>query len=103
MVNQRRNSWLTLGRERPSKTGANFILRFLLEVVTSSHSLNAALGIHNSLLARIEGVAVTADLYSQDRFGAARFEYVAAGAGYRRFHKLRMNICFHSYFSWIPV
>ena len=89
---------MTLGREKPSKSGANSNWRFLLEVVTSSHSLNAALGIHNSLLARVEGVAVTADLYSQDRFGAARFEYVAARAGYRRFHKLRMNICFHSCF-----
>lgn len=75
----------------------------LLEVVTSAHALDAALSIHHSLLAGVEGMAVTADLYSQDGFGAARLEYIAARAGYRRFYKLRVNFCFHiSFCSGVP-
>ena len=74
---------MTLWGERPSISGANFYLRVLLEVVTPTHSLNAALSIHNSLLARIERVAVATNFYPQDRLGAARFEYVAARARYR--------------------
>ena len=74
----------------PINSGA-IISGILLEVVTSAHALDAALSIHYSLLAGVEGVAVTAHLDSQDRFGTARLEYVAARAGYRRFYKLRVN------------
>ena len=92
------NSWVVWRGGRPSKSDANFYRKLLLKVVAPAHSLDAALSIHNALLARVEGVAIAANLYSQNRFGAARLENIAARASYRRFHKLRMYICFHSYF-----
>ena len=74
---------MTLWGEKPSLFGANFYLRVLLEVVTPAHSLDAALSVHNSLLARVERVAVATNFYAQHRLGAARFKYVAARARYR--------------------
>jgi hypothetical protein len=68
----------------------------LLEAVTSAHPLDATLSIHYSLLAGVEGVAVTANFYSQDGFGAARFEYIATRTGHCRFYKLGVNFCFHN-------
>ncbi len=74
---------MALGAESPSKSSASFNRRILLEVVTSAHSLDAALGINNTLLTRVEGVAVATNFYPKDRLGAACLENVAARASYR--------------------
>ena len=48
----------------------------LLEVIPAAHPLDAALGIDDSLFASIEGVALTAHLYTHCGLGRPRVEYI---------------------------
>ena len=71
----------------------------LLQVIAAAHPLDAALGVHNPLLARVEGVAFAAHFYAQRGLGGAGVEYVATGTGHCGIIKIRVNVCFH----YLPV
>ena len=63
-------------------------------------SLDAALGIHNTLLTRVEGVAVAAYLYTELRPGGAGLEGVAARTGHCSVVELGVNIGLHAIRPW---
>ena len=67
----------------------------LLQVIAAAHPLDAALGVHDPLLARVEGVTFAAHFYAQRGLGRAGVEYVATGRGYRGILEVRVNVCFH--------
>src|SRR5215218_11096004 len=60
-----------------------------------AEALNAAAGVHELLAARVEGMAVRADLDVQLRLRGTRPELVAAGAADVRGDVLGMNVCLH--------
>jgi hypothetical protein len=58
-------------------------------------ALDAAAGVDKLLLARVEGVALGAELYVQIVFGRPRVELIAAGAMDVREGVLGVNISLH--------
>src|SRR3954468_23596126 len=58
-------------------------------------ALDASTGIHQLLLARVERVAVRADLQVELGLGRARLEGVPAGAGHLREHVVRVDLGLH--------
>ena len=75
--------------------GAVCVGQGLTQVVAALHPLDAALGVNHSLLARIEGVAFAAHLYSKRGLGGPGVKHVAAGARHRGIVKIRVDFCFH--------
>jgi len=69
--------------------------RGLLQVIAAAHPFDAALGVHNPLLARVEGVAIAAHFYAQRWPGGAGVEDVATGAGHSGIIEVGVNVCFH--------
>src|SRR5450759_329233 len=66
-----------------------------LLVVAALEALDAPTGVDQLLLARVERVALRAQLDVQIRLGAARRERVAAGAVHGRFFVLRVDVFLH--------
>src|SRR5215210_1855098 len=62
---------------------------------TAAEALDAPAGVHELLTARVEGMAVRADLDMQLRLRGTRPELVAAGAADVRGDVLGMNVCLH--------
>src|SRR6185436_6416743 len=61
----------------------------------AAEALDAPTGVHELLTARVEGMAVRADLDVQLRLRGPRPELVAAGAANMRGDVLGMNVCLH--------
>src|SRR4051812_14265948 len=80
---------------------AQELLLDLLLGVAGLEAGHAAAGVEDLLLARVEGVAVGADLGVDDpaRRGAARRERVAAGAGDLGQHVLGVDVLLHVFLS----
>ena len=78
----------------PAQTGNG-----LLQIIAAAHPLDAALGVHNPLLTRVEGVAFATHLYAQRGLGGPGVEYVATGTGHRGIIKVGVNFFFH----YLPV
>ena len=68
----------------------------LLQVIAPPQSFDAALGIYDALLARVEGVAFAADFHAHGRLGRAGMKNIAAGASHHCMVKLGVNFGFHN-------
>ena len=68
----------------------------LLQVKAAAQPLNAALGVHDPLLAGVERMAFAADFDPEGRFGTPGIEHVATGAGYHGLKELGMDVGFHN-------
>jgi hypothetical protein len=68
----------------------------LLQIVTPAQSLNATLGIHNTLLTSVKGMTFAANFYAHRRLSSTSVENVTAGTSHHRVVKLRMNVGFHN-------
>ena len=67
----------------------------LLQVIAAAHPLDAALGVHDPLLTRVEGVAFAAHFYAQGGLGGAGVEYVATGTSHGGVVEMGMDVCLH--------
>ena len=67
----------------------------LTQVITALHALDAALCVHNALLAGVKGMAFTAHLNAERGFRGPGLEHVATRARHRGVVKIRVNFCFH--------
>src|SRR5207248_8894587 len=70
-------------------------LRALGALESALEALDPSAGVHELLLARVEGVALGADLDVQLRLGRADLERVPAGARHRRQHVIGMDTGLH--------
>src|SRR5205085_2467261 len=77
---------------KPPLAGA---LRALGALEPALEALDPSAGVHELLLARVEGVALGADLDVQLRLGRADLERVPAGARHRRQHVIGMDTGLH--------
>src|SRR5438477_2396058 len=70
-------------------------LRALGALESALEALDPSAGVHELLLARVEGVALGADLDVQLRLGRVDLERVPAGARHRREHVIGMDTGLH--------
>jgi hypothetical protein len=83
-VRGRRVSWVVKSRGR-----------LLLKIVSAAQPLDSALGVHDALFARVEGVAFAAQFHPHTRFSSPGVEHVSARTGYYGVVKFGMNIGLH--------
>src|SRR6185437_6418047 len=74
----------------------------LVEVETPAEALDATSGVENALLARVEWMALRADIHLEDGLRAADGEGIATSARYRGLNILGVNSGFHGY-SWAAL
>src|SRR5688572_32624598 len=82
-------------RQRRPASGALSLAAALALGGAALEALDAAAGVHELLLARVEGVAVGADLHVQVTLGRARLERVPARAGHGCLDVFRMDLGLH--------
>ncbi len=70
---------------------------FALLCSSTLEALNTATGVDQLLLARVEGVAVRANLDVQILLRRPRDEVVTAGTGYSSLNVFRVNVFLHSH------
>jgi hypothetical protein len=68
----------------------------LLQVKAAPQTLNAALGVHDPLLAGVERMTIAADFDPDGLLGAPGIEHVATRAGYHGPVEFGMNVGFHN-------
>ncbi len=68
----------------------------LLKIETPPQPLDSALGVHYPLLARVERMALAANLNPQGGLGGPSMKHVATGAGHHGVIELGMDIGFHA-------